>query len=121
MRMINPPFGLQTCVLRHTNFSDSFPDVGYLFTYIRPFLPNPTYYAILLYFHEVGPTCNPTMAYVRKKELYMGKNALKFVCRNNAFLHGASSRSLVHVCKQQRLWRDCAYAQSRLSLYWLPM
>ena len=28
----------------------------------------------------------------------------------------ASSSSLLDVCEQQRLWRDCAYAQSRLSL-----
>ena len=33
----------------------------------------------------------------------------------------ASSRSLLHACEQQRLWRDCAYAQARLSLCWSPM
>ena len=36
-------------------------------------------------------------------------------------LPDASSRSLLHVCKQQRLWRDCAYAQSRQRLCWSPM
>ena len=34
------------------------------------------------------------------------------------FLPGASSRSLLHVCEQQRLWRDCTYVQTRLSLCW---
>ena len=29
--------------------------------------------------------------------------------------------SLLHVCEQQSLWRDCAYEQARLSLCWSPM
>ena len=33
----------------------------------------------------------------------------------------ASSCSLLHVSERQRLWRDCAYAQSRLSLCWSPI
>ena len=33
----------------------------------------------------------------------------------------ASSRSLLHVCEQQRLWRDCVYVQFRLCVYWLPI
>ena len=28
---------------------------------------------------------------------------------------------ILHVCKQRRLWRDCADAQARLSLRWSPM
>ena len=40
-----------------------------------------------------------------------------FVC---FFLPEASSRYLLHVFEQQRLWRDCAYAQTSLSLCWLP-
>ena len=32
-----------------------------------------------------------------------------------------SSRFLLHVCEQQRLWLDCANAQARLRLYWSPM
>ena len=28
----------------------------------------------------------------------------------------ASSRSLLYVCKQQRLWQDCAFEQACLSL-----
>ena len=32
-----------------------------------------------------------------------------------------SSTSILHVCEQRRLWRDCADAQARLSLRWLPM
>ena len=39
----------------------------------------------------------------------------------DAFLPEASSRSLLHVCEQQRFWRDCADAQARLSLCWSPM
>ena len=34
------------------------------------------------------------------------------------FLPEASSKSQVYVCKQQRLRRDCAYDQVRLSLFW---
>ena len=30
----------------------------------------------------------------------------------------ANPRSLLHVCEQQRLWRDCGYAQTCRSLYW---
>ena len=37
------------------------------------------------------------------------------------FLPEASSRSLLHVCEQQRLRRDCAYAQACPSLCWSPM
>ena len=37
------------------------------------------------------------------------------------YLSEASSRSLLHVCKQQRLWRACAYAQARLRLCWPSM
>ena len=36
------------------------------------------------------------------------------------YLPEATSRSLLHACKQQRLWRDCAYAQARLGLCWSP-
>ena len=33
----------------------------------------------------------------------------------------ASSRSLLHVCEQQMLWRACTYVQACLSLCWSPM
>ena len=29
--------------------------------------------------------------------------------------------SILHVCEQRRLWRDCADAQARMSLRWSPM
>ena len=32
-----------------------------------------------------------------------------------------SSTSILYVCEQRRLWRDCANAQARLSLRWSPM
>ena len=31
------------------------------------------------------------------------------------------STSILHMCKQQRLWRDCRDVQAHLSLRWLPM
>ena len=37
------------------------------------------------------------------------------------FWSDSSSTSIVHVCDQRRLWRDCADAQARLSLRWSPM
>ena len=30
-------------------------------------------------------------------------------------------RSLLHICKQQKLWQDCTYAQTCLSLCWPPI
>ena len=29
--------------------------------------------------------------------------------------------SILHVCEQRRLWRDCTDAQARLSLRWSPI
>ena len=37
------------------------------------------------------------------------------------FWSGPSSTSVLHVCEQRRLWRDCVDAQARLSLRWSPM
>ena len=37
------------------------------------------------------------------------------------FLPEAYSRSLLHPCKQQWLWRDCTYVQAHLSLCWWLM
>ena len=37
------------------------------------------------------------------------------------FLVGPLFTSIVHVCEQRRLWRDCANAQARLSLRWSSM
>ena len=37
------------------------------------------------------------------------------------FWSDPSSTSIVHVCEQRRLWRDCADAQARLSLRWATM
>ena len=39
----------------------------------------------------------------------------------SAFWSAPSSTSILHVCEQRRLWRDCADAQARLSLRWSPM
>ena len=38
-----------------------------------------------------------------------------------SFLVGPSSTSILNVCEQRMLWRDCADAQARLSLRWLPV
>ena len=37
------------------------------------------------------------------------------------FWSDPSSTSILHVCEQRRLWRDCADAQAHLSLRWSPM
>ena len=37
------------------------------------------------------------------------------------FLVGLSSTSILHVCEEWRLWRDCVDAQARLSRHWSPM
>ena len=37
------------------------------------------------------------------------------------FWSDPSSISVLNVCEQRRLWRDCADAQARLSLRWSPM
>ena len=37
------------------------------------------------------------------------------------FLPEAFARSLLYVCNQQRIWWDCAYTQTCLSLSWLPV
>ena len=37
------------------------------------------------------------------------------------FWSDSSSTSILHVCEQRRLGRDCVDAQARLSLRWLPM
>ena len=37
------------------------------------------------------------------------------------YLVGPFVSSILHVCEQRRLWRDCADAQARLSLRWSPI
>ena len=37
------------------------------------------------------------------------------------FWSNPSSASILQVCEQRRLWRDCADAQARLSLRWSPV
>ena len=37
------------------------------------------------------------------------------------FWSDPSSTSILHMCKQRRLWWDCADAQARLRLRWSPM
>ena len=37
------------------------------------------------------------------------------------FWSDPSSTSILHVCEQRRLWRDCVDAQARLSLRWSPV
>ena len=37
------------------------------------------------------------------------------------FLEDPLSISILHVCEQRRLWRDCADAQARLNLRWSHM
>ena len=37
------------------------------------------------------------------------------------FWTDTSSTSILSVCEQRRLWRDCANEQARLSLHWSPM
>ena len=49
--------------------------------------------------------------------------SVPYLGNGHVVLPEASSRSLLHVyvCKQQWLWRDCAFAQVRLSLCWSPV